>query len=251
MSRRRTFGTTTTGGRPRPRPEGRASSYARWDSSDAEGSERLHPHRDGTFGSADPRFESRLFATSASVPAALEILCRGQRSHPDSLNPFFRGADYEGLKGNPVFGYWNEGHFRWKGTHVAWDGITSATESAAPITRRAWSAAFAYVAKKHGLVLDREAAIRVRGACIAAVLDPSLGEPNRGVVLEVRIDSPTGPFRYRFGMGKPTIEDAVGASLDWAGELRPHSQPGSWLPASRHPHEGRVRFKPHPEGESA
>lgn len=141
---------------------------------------------------------------------------REARRHPDSLNLFFRAADYEGLKGNPVFGYWNEGHFRWKGTHVAWDGITSATESAAPITRRAWSAAFAYVAKKHGLVLDREAAIRVHGACIAAVLDPSLGEPNRGVVLEIRIDSPTGPFRYRFGMGKPTIEDAVGASLDWA-----------------------------------
>jgi hypothetical protein len=141
---------------------------------------------------------------------------REARRHPESLNLFFRGADYEGLRGNPVFGYWSEGHFRWKGTHVAWDGITPATGSAAPITRGAWTTAFAYVAKKHGLVLDRQATIRVRGACLAAVLNPTVGEPNRGVVLEIRIDSPTGPFRYRFGMGKPTIEDAVGASLDWA-----------------------------------
>jgi hypothetical protein len=30
------------------------------------------------------------------------------------------------------------------------------------------------------------------------------------------MESPTGRFWYRFGMGKPTLEDAVGASLDWA-----------------------------------
>ena len=62
---------------------------------------------------------------------------REARHHPESLNLFFRGADYEGLRGNPVLGYWSEGHFRWKGTHVAWDGITPATGSAAPITRGA------------------------------------------------------------------------------------------------------------------
>jgi hypothetical protein len=116
----------------------------------------------------------------------------------------------------PIFGYWNEGHFRWRGTHVAWDGMVPVARSAKRITPRAWSAAFAYVAKKHGFIVDRHASVRIRGACVGAVLDPSLEEPNRGVVIEVRIDSPTGPFKYRFGMGKPTIEDAVGASLDWA-----------------------------------
>lgn len=141
---------------------------------------------------------------------------REARQHADSLNKFFGPQDYESLRGNPIFGYWNEGHFRWRGTHVAWDGVVPVTRSARRITPRAWSAAFAYVAKKHGFVIDRHAAVRIRGACVGAVLDPSLDEPNRGVVIEVRIDSPTGPFRYRFGMGKPTIEDAVGASLDWA-----------------------------------
>jgi hypothetical protein len=136
--------------------------------------------------------------------------------HADSLNLFLERPDYAILRGNPLFGYWAEGTFRWAGSRVAWDGIRPVSQSAKPITRRAWNAAFAYIARKHGLTIDRNAPIRVHGACIGAVLDPNLDEPNRGVVLELRIDSPTGPFLYWFGMGKPTIEDAIGASLDWA-----------------------------------
>jgi hypothetical protein len=138
------------------------------------------------------------------------------RRHSESLGRFFRQEDYETLRGNPVYGYWSESGFRWTGVRVAWDGIVAASPSSRPIRRRAWDAAFAYVARKHGLTVDRRAPVRVRGACVAAVIEPSLEEPNRGVVMEIRIDSPSGPFRYRFGMGKPTLEDAVGASLDWA-----------------------------------
>lgn len=136
--------------------------------------------------------------------------------HPESLGRFFAAREYRHLRGNPVYGYWADDGFRWAGTRVAWDGITPVSLSARPIRRRAWDAAFAYVAKKHGLTIDGRAPVHVRGACIAAVVDPSVSEPNRGVVLELRIESPTGRFWYRFGMGKPSLEDAIGASLDWA-----------------------------------
>ena len=63
---------------------------------------------------------------------------------------------------------------------------------------------------------NRLAPVRIRGACVAAVLEPTRREPKRGVVLEVGVASPTGVFRLRFGMGKPTIQDAVGASVDRA-----------------------------------
>ena len=136
--------------------------------------------------------------------------------HPESLGHFFGPHDYERLRGNPVYGYWADDGFRWVGGRVAWDGITPLSPSARPIRPRAWDAAFAYVAKKYALTIDRRAPVRVRGACVAAVIYPSPSQPNRGVVLELRIDSPKGVFWYRFGMGKPTVEDAIGASLDWA-----------------------------------
>lgn len=141
---------------------------------------------------------------------------RDARMHGDSLGWFFRDRQYALLRGNPVYGYWYEGDFRWTGDRVAFDGIKPVGKSARQITERAWTAAFRYVAKKNGWVIDSKAPIRVRGVCLGAVLDPGIDEPNRGVVLELRIESPSGPFLYRFGMGKPTIEDATGASLDWA-----------------------------------
>jgi hypothetical protein len=141
---------------------------------------------------------------------------RDAAAHPESLNQFFTKEEYATLRGNPVYGYWNEGRFRWTGVHVAWEGIIPLSRSARAITPRAWREAFKYVAKQRGLVIDPRAPMRIQGACLGAVLDPGLDEPNRGVVLEVRIESPSGRFLYRFGMGKPTIEDAIGASLDWA-----------------------------------
>lgn len=136
--------------------------------------------------------------------------------HPESLGHFFDRHEYERLRGNPVYGYWADDGFRWVGDRVAWDGITPVSPSARPIRAPAWDAAFAYIAKKYALAIDRRASVRIRGACVAAVVDPSRDEPNRGVVLELRIQSPTGVFWYRFGMGKPTLEDAIGASLEWA-----------------------------------
>src|SRR6266498_4626046 len=141
---------------------------------------------------------------------------REARLHGDSLGRFFGWKEYQLLRGNPVYGYWAEGNFRWVGERIAFDGIKPVGRSAHQITDRAWEAAFRYVARKNGWVVDKKAAIRVRGVCLGAVLDPGLDEPNRGVVLELRVESPSGPFLYRFGMGKPTIEDAIGASLDWA-----------------------------------
>lgn len=47
------------------------------------------------------------------------------------------------------------------------------------------------------------------------MLEPSREEPCRGVCIEVKVASPTGTLLYRFSVAKPTIEDAVGAALDW------------------------------------
>lgn len=133
-----------------------------------------------------------------------------------TIDRFFHAEDYAVLRGNPVLGYWDAGKFRWRGSRVAWDGVVPVGPSARPITSRAWDAAFEHVAQAQGLTVDPKAPIRIRGACIAAVMNPTVSDPNRGVLMEIRIDSPAGPFRYRFGMGKPTLEDAVGASLEWA-----------------------------------
>ena len=49
---------------------------------------------------------------------------------------------------------------------------------------------------------------------MGAVIDPSPREPVPGVLLELRVKSPTGTLRYRVGMGKASVEDAMGAALD-------------------------------------
>jgi hypothetical protein len=46
------------------------------------------------------------------------------------------------------------------------------------------------------------------------VVDRSAEEPVPGVLVELRIKSPTGVLLYRVSMGKPTVEDAMGAALD-------------------------------------
>jgi len=144
------------------------------------------------------------------------------------MDRFFRAGDYARLHGNPVIGYWDARGFKWTGTRVAWDGVVSVAPSARRITKRAWDAAFAHVARQQGLTVDPKAPIRIRGACVAAVVRPSVAEPNRGVLIELRIDGPKGAFLYRLGVGKPTLEDAVGASLDWAiAFARAQGEPGA------------------------
>ena len=144
-----------------------------------------------------------------------------------TMGLFFSVSDYAKLSGNPVYGYWNAGGFRWIGNRIAWDGVVPAGKSCMEITRKAWDAAFAYVAKKHGLLVDRAAPMRMRGACVGAVTETSPTRPVLGVVMEVRLDSPTGAFKWRYTRGNPTLEGAVGASVELPILLGPKvNQPG-------------------------
>lgn len=131
-----------------------------------------------------------------------------------TMGLFFSDKEYRVLRGNPVFGYWNATGFKWTGNRIAWDGIDSKGQSCKAITRKAWDAAFKYVARKHGLMVDEAAPLRLRGACVWAVMEASPKQPVLGVVMEVRLDSPTGSFRWRYSRGNPTIEGAVGASIE-------------------------------------
>ena len=144
-----------------------------------------------------------------------------------TMGLFFRGKDYRVLRGNPVFGYWHAGGFKWVGSRIAWDGVESKTRSCRPITKKAWDVAFRYAARKHGLTIDEQAPLRMRGACVRAVINSSPEEPVRGVVMEIRLQSPTGAFRWRYSRGNPTIEGAVGASMELPILLAPKvNQPG-------------------------
>ena len=83
------------------------------------------------------------------------------------------------------------------------------------ISAKAWDAAFAYVAERRGLTVDKAAAMRIEGACVGAVVEPTSREPVPGVALELRVSGPAGELRYRITVGKPTVEDAIAASLDY------------------------------------
>lgn len=136
-------------------------------------------------------------------------------AEPQSLYRFFDRMDYAKLQGNPVLGYSCPGRFRWVGSRVAWHGISPVTPDAAAVTAKAWDEAFRIVARKRNWGLDPRAPIRVSGACVGAVLEPTREAPFRGVCIEVKVASPTGTLLYRFSVAKPAIEDAVGAALDW------------------------------------
>jgi hypothetical protein len=162
--------------------------------------------------------ERKPFAASAEAASA-----EGRKT----MGLFFTDREYRVLRGNPVFGYWHAAGFRWVGSRIAWDGVESKGKSCRGITSKAWDVAFRHVARKHGLTLDEKAPLRMRGACVRAVIDSSPEEPVRGVVMEIRMDSPTGAFRWRYSRGNPTIEGAVGASMELPLLLAPKvNQPG-------------------------
>lgn len=137
------------------------------------------------------------------------------RTEPQSLYRFFYKPEYLQLRGNPVIGYYSAEKFKWEGNRVAWLGIKPVTADARPIQPQAWDAAFRLVAKLRGLVIDKDAPIKIQGACVGAVVNPTMDSPYRGVCIEVRITSPSGTMLHRFSVGKPEIEDAVAASVDW------------------------------------
>jgi hypothetical protein len=145
-----------------------------------------------------------------------------------TMGMFFTGAEYQKLRGNPVYGYWTAAGFKWTGSRIAWGGVASVGKSCKGITKRAWDAAFAYVAEKHGLVVDRSAPMRMRGACVGAITETSAERPVLGVVMEMRIDSPTGSFRWRYTRGNPTLEGAVGASIELPVLLAPKVNQAGW-----------------------
>ena len=136
------------------------------------------------------------------------------RNGKHTMGLFFQESEYRLLRGNPIFGYWQAKGFLWNGTHVAWDGVASKGSRCKAITSKAWNAAMEYVFRKHGLVVDPNAPMRMRGACVWAVIDTSKDEPTRGVIMEMRLQSPTGTFLWRYSRGNPTIEGAVGASIE-------------------------------------
>jgi hypothetical protein len=135
------------------------------------------------------------------------------RKERATLGQFFKDPDYRVLRGNPLLGYWDRGGFAWSGDRVAWEGIESAA-GCRRVQRTAWDRAFAYAVKKAGLVVDPAAPIRVRGACVWAVVEASADEPVPGVLLEIKVAGGKGLLRYRFGMGKATVEDAIGAAVE-------------------------------------
>ena len=131
-----------------------------------------------------------------------------------TMGLFFRNADYRVLNGNPVFGYWDAGGFRWTGSRISWQGIVPVGKSCKVISPKAWDLAFGYVAEKHGLVMEKTAPLRIQGACVWAVTETSPKEPVRGVVVEMRLESPSGTFRWRYSRANPTIEGAIGAAVE-------------------------------------
>jgi hypothetical protein len=138
---------------------------------------------------------------------------------PETLGKFFTDKDYKVLQGNPFLGYWNSGEFLWSDRKaIAWGGIlgVGVDGGARSLGSKAWRAAMEVVASKRGLVLDDRAAVRIEGRCLRANLaKTSDGKEPPGVLLELRMDSPKGVLRVRLAVGKPTVEEAMGAALDW------------------------------------
>ena len=132
----------------------------------------------------------------------------------ETMGLFFGRKDYELIKGNPVFGYWGASGFKWVGKKVAWGGVASKGMRCKAISEKAWNAAFSYVVKKHGLLVEADAPMKFQGACVYAVVSPSKTERHHGLVMELKLESPTGIFRYRYSRANPTLEDAIGSAIE-------------------------------------
>jgi hypothetical protein len=153
----------------------------------------------------------RMLVTESFVGSQEEREGRGRTGR------YFTPAEYARLRGNPVLGYWDVGSFAWSDRgSIGWGGIHARHASAREIRSRAWDATIRQVARKHGLRVTAAADVRVEGACVAAVVDPTPEEPVPGVMIEVRLRSPHGTALYRVAVGKGTVEDAMGAALDLA-----------------------------------
>ena len=137
------------------------------------------------------------------------------RDEPQSLCRFFGTEDYRKLRGNPALGFYAAEKFHWVGRRVAWLGVHPATPDAAGIPESEWYRAFQSIARSNHWKVDPSAPIRVKGACVGAVLAPSAQEPQLGVCLELQVASPSGTLLYRYSIAQPTIQAAVRQALDW------------------------------------
>ena len=146
----------------------------------------------------------------------------------ETLGLFFGRKDYELIKGNPVFGYWGASGFKWVGKKVAWGGVVSKGTRCKVISEKAWNAAFSYVVRKHGLLVEADAPMKFQGACVYAVVTSSKSEPDHGLVMELRLESPTGTFRYRYSRANPTLEDAIGSAIELPILLAQKINQGDW-----------------------
>jgi hypothetical protein len=98
---------------------------------------------------------------------------------------------------------------------VAWLGVHPATPDAVGIPESEWNRAFQSIATSNHWKVDPSAPIRVKGACVGAVLAPSVQEPQLGVCLELQVASPTGTLLYRYSIAQSSIQAAVHQALDW------------------------------------
>jgi len=128
-----------------------------------------------------------------------------------SLGHFLTEAEYRKLVGNPAIGYYHAGSFAWpeQWKEVYIEPFESTTPDTQVVKPQAWRAAAAQVCRMHGLTQSQTAKIRITGKLVGINLEPPFG-----VYLEVRIQSPTGTLLYRGGIGKATLADSIGASLD-------------------------------------
>ena len=140
---------------------------------------------------------------------------REAMDEPQSLNRFFGREDYQKLRGNPALGFYAAEKFHWVGRRIAWLGVRAATPDAAGIPESEWDRAFQSIARSNRWKVDPSALIRVKGACVGAVLAPSQQEPQLGVCLELQVASPTGTLLYRYSIAQPTTQAAVHQALEW------------------------------------
>ena len=172
------------------------------------------------------------FAKRIFVDKEPFLACQEAVNYPNTLGHYLTKAEYRGMNGNPATGYYARNGFTWASEQVEVEfiGIHATVPETQGIRDAAWVKAMQLVARHMNLKVVPKAAIRIEGACVDATLAPSDESPLPGVVLELRIHSTTGTMLYRYSLGKPSIGDAIGASLEWCLTVARHMGGNSSLP---------------------
>lgn len=157
-------------------------------------------------------FAKRIFIDKEPFLSSQEAV-----TYPNTLGHYLTKVEYRGMKGNPAIGYYGLNGFTWPSdqAEVQFMGIRATVPETRGIRGAAWEKAMQLVARHMNLKVVPKAAIRIEGACVDATLAPTEESPIPGVTLELKIHGATGTMVYRYSLGKPTIGDAIGASLEW------------------------------------